>query len=257
MLLNIIDDIEPDGSQQPPRATPSQGGKAASSKMGKSAALEEMLKMALTDPEPLAPASLRATLMSRDLPDRRVQLESLGELRHHTAHVTREKGESHDHVPRDEMAARVTAGLLRLTSKEVVSIQLLAIQILWALSADSDGAGEIARRGGLRFLLQLLREGGAPTNDHRLYALDALQSFAANEPRHFVDANGVKTLMDVMRFGEKHVQIKVALCLRNLVLPDAADIIPFGALVEFRSPMSSENESPSARIGNLAATACP
>ena len=246
MLLNIIDDIEPDGPQQPARATPNPGGKEASSNMGKVAALEEMLKMALTDPEPPAPASLRTTLMSRDHPDCRMQLESLGELRHHTAHFTRERGESRDHVPRDEMAARVTAGLLSLTSKEVVSIQLLAIQILWALSADSDGAGEIARRGGLRFLLQLLREGGAPTNDHRLYALDALQSFAANEPRHFVDANGVKTLMDVMRFGEKHVQLKVALCLRNLVLPDAADVIPFGALVEFRPSMGSENEGPSA-----------
>eukprot|EP00961_Rhodomonas_salina_P002489 34671-Rhodomonas_salina.2 len=99
-----------------------------------------------------------------------------------------------------------------------VPFQLLAIKILWALSADFDAChliglaanpmscspisnakaqvqnkaplrhirfhtfdgkrltgfvGELANAGGVARLLNLLKEGGSPTNDHRMLSLDA------------------------------------------------------------------------------------
>ena len=143
------------------------------------------------------------------------------------------------YVPRDRMAERVTTQLLSLTSKEVVPIQLLAIQILWALSTDTPAAKEIADKGGLRYLLRLLKEGSSPTNDHRILALNALQSFATSDPAQLIQKGGVEILMNVSRFGDRHVQIKVALCLRNLLLKDAVDVIPFGTLLEVRPVLSS------------------
>ena len=100
------------------------------------------------------------------------------------------KKQDKNYLQRDLMAARVTSQLLALTSKELVPIQLLCIKIFWALSTDKAAAKEIADKGGLRYLLRLLHEGGSPTNDHRVLSLDALQSFATSDARQLIAAGG-------------------------------------------------------------------
>jgi len=189
-LLDAVTDYAPLSGED--HTSPPRGNKPKQ-KMDKTTALIEMLKMALQDPEPDTGNSHAGEHSPCASPT--------GSL-HGTQRRTRDVART-----RAVMAARVTTQLVSLTQKELLEVQLLCIKILWALSVDKAAAKEIAKGGGLRYLLRLLHEGGSPTNDHRLMSLDALQSFATSNAAQFIAAGGVKVLMNVARFGDRHVQV--------------------------------------------------
>jgi hypothetical protein len=199
-LLDAVTDYAPLSGED--HASPPRGNKPKQ-KMDKTTALIEMLKMALQDPEPdigNSHAGKRSPCASN--------LGSPTQLSSPTGSLRGTQWRTKDVArTRAVMAARVTTQLVSLTQKELLEVQLLCIKILWALSVDKAAAKEIAKGGGLRYLLKLLHEGGSPTNDHRLMSLDALQSFATSNAAQFIAAGGVKVLMNVARFGDRHVQV--------------------------------------------------
>ena len=199
-LLDAVTDYAPLSGED--HTSPPRGSKPKQ-KMDKTTALIEMLKMALQDPEPdtgnLHAGECSPSASKLGSP---TQLSSPTGSLHGTQWRTRDVART-----RAVMAARVTTQLVSLTQKELLEVQLLCIKILWALSVDKAAAKEIAKGGGLRYLLRLLHEGGSPTNDHRLMSLDALQSFATSNAAQFIAAGGVKVLMNVARFGDRHVQV--------------------------------------------------
>jgi hypothetical protein len=56
------------------------------------------------------------------------------------------RNEDKNYVARVEIAERVTKQLLSLVAKEVLSIQLMCIKLLWALSTDAPAAKEVAAK---------------------------------------------------------------------------------------------------------------
>jgi len=190
----------------------------------KGEALKKLLRMALSEPKPASADKFP----KQERRSKRCSVSSVSSLEDSKEPG---KGDEDQYLSRGILADAVTNILLAMTKKDIVPFQLLAIKILWALSADFDACHLIANAGGVARLLNLLKEGGSPTNDHRMLSLDALQSFAITDRNTLIALRGVDVILDVARFGDQHLHMKAAMCLRNITLQYPSQVIPFGAIV--------------------------
>lgn len=176
-ITDALRDSDPQGKKS---GEAGGAGGAPAGALSKSEALIELLRLALADRKP--PAGSVAEELEAAREERPV------------------------HAAREALADAFVAQLIQLSRQDVLENQLLALRVLWALCADRAAAAVVESRGGLACLLRMLQEGGSPTNEHRVLALDALQTLAARRPEALCAPRALATVLSLVRFANAFTQ---------------------------------------------------